>query len=866
MSSRCQNRRRRPGPCRDRIEELEGRALLSITASSVSVSEVEGQSTISLTILNLPGAVSDSSSKPSYTFSNAQIVNVGDGTVSFTNTKNGAFTYTPPSPNFTGDVTISYQVGDGTATSGSTVEIDVGPIAADPVTWGTLSSTNATSPSTTVPSLLNRVHDVHTNASYTFSNPVVPVGDGTISNLNAVTGSFTYTASSAAFTGVVPVQYTVSDGTNSTTGDVSIVVAPLVTQPVTVTELYHQTSISLTILNLTGAVRDVASNADYTFSSLRIVDGGGSIPAKGFDDASIGVFSYNLPSNATPRPVHIGYTVSDGTNSANGIVTIQLVGIVANSASFSVVQNTPSTLPALDGRIIDAKSKPTFTFSSPSVPTGDGTVQFTDASQGILRYIPPDANFTGTLPIQYTIRDGTNSTSGVLNLTVAPLITNPFLISVALQTQTTNVPSLVASGNVQDISPNPSYSFSDPVVAPGDGTVHITDATTGALTYTPPSQTFFGLVQVTYTVTDGANNTASGTVVINVEQTIQPKNDGPITAVVGRPLSIPAYDLVGNDMTAPNGLAPTVGSVGNAINGTVFLTVGGSVTFTPTTTGPASFTYADTDAESDASTVATVTLNVKLGTTIYWANPPTIVYGTPLGTTQLNASASVPGTFTYGPSAGTILNAGYGETLAVTFTPTDSVHYAGGSATVQINVTQVTTVINWPNPGTIVHGTPLGDTQLDVTANTPGTFTYFPSAGTVLPVGNGQPLAVVFTPFDTTDYTIGYTTTSINVQPSPPPGLTVQTHSFSGRVRRPVGGVIAQLHTSLSKVKPTYYSALINWNDGVVQKGKLAKSGTHGFKLDATHKYRVAGRYDVSVTISDPLGDSLTKSFVVSVH
>jgi hypothetical protein len=160
----------------------------------------------------------------------------------------------------------------------------------------------------------------------------------------------------------------------------------------------------------------------------------------------------------------------------------------------------------------------------------------------------------------------------------------------------------------------------------------------------------------------------------------------------------------------------------------------------------------------------------------------------------------------------------------------------------------------------------LGYMQLDATANVSGTFSYFPAAGTVLPVGSGQPLAVVFTPFDTTDYTVGYTTTSINVQPSPPPGLTVQTHSFSGRVRRPVGGVIAQLHTSLSKLKTTYYSALINWNDGVVQNGKLAKSGTHGFKLNATHKYRVAGRYVASVTISDPVGDSVTEVFVVSVH
>ena len=124
----------------------------------------------------------------------------------------------------------------------------------------------------------------------------------------------------------------------------------------------------------------------------------------------------------------------------------------------------------------------------------------------------------------------------MLNLTVAPLITSPLLIPVALQTQPTDVPSLVASGNVQDVASNPSYTFSNLIVAPGDGTVQLTDATTGTFTYAPRLPSFFGVVQVTYTVTDGASNTASGNVIINVEQTIQPQDDGPITAVAGRPL------------------------------------------------------------------------------------------------------------------------------------------------------------------------------------------------------------------------------------------------------------------------------------------------------------------------------------------
>jgi len=840
--------------------------LSSVAANPVVINEVEGQSTIGLTIENLPGAVQDVSSKPSYTFSNLQVANNGAGAVSLTNPHTGNFTYTPPGSTFTGNVIIAFQITDGTGTNNSTVEIDIGPIAADPVVWGTLASTTSTIPSTTVPSLKERIHDINTNSSYTFSNPIIASGDGTVSHFNPTTGSFTYTAPNSTFTGVVPVQYTVTDGTNSTTGDATIVVAPLITQPVTVTELDHQSTVSLTIQDLPFAVQDVSSNPIYNFFNLRVADGGGSVPAKGFDDSSAGIFTYTLPSPASPTPVHIEYSVSDGTNTANGVVTIQLAGIVANSAHYSVLQNSQATLPALAGRIDDVMSTPTLTFSNPSVPTGDGSAQFTDTTMGILSYTPPNPTFSGMVQVQYRVSDGTNSTTGVLNLNVAPLITSPLLIPVALQTLPTIVPSLVASNNVQDVSGNPSYTFSKLMVPPGDGTAQFTDTTTGALTYTPPFSSFFGIVQVTYTVSDGAGNSANGDVVINVEQTIQPENDGPITAAVGKPLVIPASQLLLNDIAAPDGLKPSIGSVGDAMNGTVVLNSNGSVTFTPTILGPASFAYTDTDAENDASTVATVTLNVKRATTINWANPADIVYGTALSSTQLDAIASVQGTFTYTPVAGTFLHAGYGKTLAVSFTPTDTADYAGDTAEVQINVARASTTVNWTNPADIIHGTALSSTQLDATASVPGTFTYIPAAGSVLTVGNGQTLAVSFTPTDATDYTGDFATATINVKPAPPPGLLVQTRSFSGRVRRTVGGVIAQLYTTLSKLKTTYYSALVNWDDGVVQTGKLAKAGSHGFRVNASHKYRVAGSYDASVTISDPLGDSVTRSFVVHVR
>ena len=44
--------------------------------------------------------------------------------------------------------------------------------------------------------------------------------------------------------------------------------------------------------------------------------------------------------------------------------------------------------------------------------------------------------------------------------------------------------------------------------------------------------------------------------------------------------------------------------------------------------------------------------------TITWASPAGITYGTALSAAQLDATASVPGTFTYSPAAGTVLKAG----------------------------------------------------------------------------------------------------------------------------------------------------------------------------------------------------------------
>ena len=49
----------------------------------------------------------------------------------------------------------------------------------------------------------------------------------------------------------------------------------------------------------------------------------------------------------------------------------------------------------------------------------------------------------------------------------------------------------------------------------------------------------------------------------------------------------------------------------------------------------------------------------------------------------------MPGSFAYTPAPGTVLSAGAGQTLSVTFTPTDAADYNSVTATATINVCQV---------------------------------------------------------------------------------------------------------------------------------------------------------------------------------
>jgi len=117
---------------------------------------------------------------------------------------------------------------------------------------------------------------------------------------------------------------------------------------------------------------------------------------------------------------------------------------------------------------------------------------------------------------------------------------------------------------------------------------------------------------------------------------------------------------------------------------------------------------------------------------ITWPAPAAIIYGTPLGSAQLDATASAPGIFSYNPAPSTVLQPG-NQTLTVTFTPADTTDSDGTCGKITGPVTVSAGGALWVSGGSItgpLRSTgPLALTLCDATVSGPVTI-----SGTTGPV------------------------------------------------------------------------------------------------------------------------------------
>ena len=136
-------------------------------------------------------------------------------------------------------------------------------------------------------------------------------------------------------------------------------------------------------------------------------------------------------------------------------------------------------------------------------------------------------------------------------------------------------------------------------------------------------------------------------------------------------------------------------------------------------------------------------------------------------------------------------------------------------------------VITWATPAASSYGTALSATQLNATANVPGTFAYSPAAGVVLSAGT-HTLNVTFTPTDTTNYATATASVSIVVNKAV---LTVTANNAS---------------RTYGTANPVFTSTITGFVNGDTQAS--AVTGAPGLTTTATTA-SPAGPYPITVAL-----------------
>ncbi len=321
---------------------------------------------------------------------------------------NGTFTYTPAT-NFNGTDSFTYRGTDGIDTGNvATVTIDVTPVNDPPIVIN--DGTNTLEDVAVTIDVLANDSDVE--------GPLMITSVLTTNGTAVVDGTNIIFTPATNYNGIVPLAYTVSDGTNSKMGFVFVTVAAVYDPVVAIddsTNTLEDTSVTIKVL----------AN-DYNPDRLPLTISVGAV-ANGTAVVS-GTNIVFTPASNYFGTTTFNYAVSDGTNQSIGSVTVAVTAVndvpVAVDDAYTTLQDVPLNVPApgILGNDTDLESASLTAVLVANPSHGTLTLR----SNGSFTYVP-DTNYFGADSFTYRAFDG-SAQSATKTVSLTTLVTTPLTI------------------------------------------------------------------------------------------------------------------------------------------------------------------------------------------------------------------------------------------------------------------------------------------------------------------------------------------------------------------------------------------------------------------------------------------------------
>ena len=512
----------------------------------------------------------------------ALVAPAGHGTVTITDATKGAFQYVP-AQGYIGPDSFTFNLTDAYGTVSNTATEQVSVQDATPTGNG---GNVTTAPDTEVDGTLSAVALAGQTLTYTI---ISDAQHGEVT-LEGSTGKFTYTPATG-YAGTDSFTFDVVDQYSSTSN--------IATEQVTVSDIAPVANAGSTSTVADGSATGTLSvTSGYVGQNLGFAVVTGPAHGNVSVDPGTGQFTY------TPAQGYVGadsftFQVADQYQTKSGIaieqITVSDVAPTANDGSFD---SAPDVTSSLGLSAASSYAGQTLTYSIVSGPSHG--VAHVVAATGAFTYTPTNG-YIGSDSFTFKVTDGAGTASNVATESVSIADVAATANSGALSTNAGQAANGALSATGAYAGQTLTYSL---VGTPAHGTAAITDASTGAYTYTPGTG-FAGSDSFTFKVTDGAgtpSNTATVSVTVNDEAATADNGNvttTPDSAVDGTILAGNAYP----DQTFTYSIVsqPTHGNL------TLNNDMTGSFTYTPATgySGSDSFTFKAVDAYGTPSNTAT---------------------------------------------------------------------------------------------------------------------------------------------------------------------------------------------------------------------------------------------------------------------